>query len=130
LYLLDTNTVIYFFKGYGKVADMQLSKSPKEIALASINVYELEVGTAKSNRPEKRKKQLETLISRITVFPFALKEAKVAAKIRTELESRGTPIGPLDNLIAGTAICHNAVLVSRNTKEFNRIESLCVENWY
>lgn len=130
MYLLDTNTLIYFFKGLGNVAENLLSKSPKDISIPSIALYELEVGIAKSNSPKKRKKQLESLISRITVLPFASKEAEVAAVIRAELENIGTPIGPYDTLIAGIALSSNATLVTHNTKEFNRVEGLSLEDWF
>ena len=130
MYLLDTNTLIYFFKGMGNVSKVMLSKSPKDIAIPAIALYELEVGIAKSNNPQKRKVQLESLISRITVLPFTSKEAEVSALIRAELENQGTPIGPLDTLIAGIAVSSNAVLVTHNTKEFNRVERLTIEDWF
>ena len=130
MYLLDTSTLIYFFKGMGNIAETLLAKSPKDISIPSIALYELEVGIAKSNSPKKRKKQLESLISRITVSPFASKEAEVAAMIRTELENNGTPIGPYDNLIAGIALSLNAILVTHNTKEFSRVEGLNLEDWF
>lgn len=130
MYLLDTNTLIYFFKDMGNVAGTLLSKSPKDISIPSIALYELEVGIAKSNSPQKRKKQLETLISRIVVLPFATKEAEAAAVIRAKLENIGTPIGPYDILIAGIALSSNATLVTHNTKEFSRIEGLSIEDWY
>ena len=130
MYLLDTNTIIYFFKGLGNVAEIQLSKSPKDIAIPAIALYELEVGIAKSSNPEKRKKQLESLVSRIDVVPFTAKEAAVSATIRAKLEKQGTPIGSLDNLIAGIALCSNAVLVTHNTKEFSRIKGLTIEDWF
>jgi tRNA(fMet)-specific endonuclease VapC len=130
LYLLDTNTLIYFFKGMGNVAEILLSKSPKDISVPSIALYELEVGIAKSNSPKKRKEQLESLISRIAVLPFASKEAEVAAMIRAELENIGTPIGPYDTLIAGIALSSNATLVTHNTKEFSRVKDLSLEDWF
>lgn len=130
MYLLDTNILIYFFKGIGDVAETLLTKSPKDIAIPSIAIYELEVGIAKSKSPKKRKKQLETLISRIAVLPFASKEAEVAAMIRAELEKTGTPIGPYDTLIAGIALSANAILVTHNTKEFSRVEGLSLEDWF
>ena len=114
----------------GNVPEILLSKSPKDIAVPAISLYEIEVGIAKSNHPAKRKKQLEALVSRITVLPFTAKEAEVSADLRAELEKRGTPIGPLDNLIAGTALCANAVLVTHNTREFSRIEGLAIEDWF
>ena len=130
LYILDTNTLIYFFKGLGNVAGILLSKSPKDISIPSIALYELEVGIAKSTKPNKRRKQLESLISRINIFSFGVKEAEVAATIRANLESKGTPIGPYDTLIAGIALSNNATLVTHNTKEFERVNGLNIEDWY
>lgn len=129
MYLLDTNILIYFFKGFGNVAEILLSKSPKDIAIASITLYELEVGIAKSNNSRKRKKQLESFISCINILPFTSKEAETSARIRSDLEDQGMPIGPLDNLIAGTALCANSILVTHNTKEFCRVEGLIIEDW-
>lgn len=130
VYLLDTNTLIYFFKGMGDVADILLSQAPKDIFIPSIALYELEVGIAKSTKPQKRRKQLESLISRINISSFGEQEAKAAAMIRADLESKGTPIGPYDTLIAGTALSNNATLVTHNTKEFRRVKGLNIEDWY
>ncbi len=129
MYTLDTNMLIYFFKDIGKVADTLFSKSPKDISIPSIVLYELEVGIAKSNNPQKRKAQLESFLSSITILPFAAKEAEAAAMIRAELETLGTPIGPYDTLIAGTALSCNCTLVTNNTKEFNRVQNLRIEDW-
>ncbi len=130
MYLLDTNTVIYFFKGLGNVAEKLLSKSPQEIAIPSIVLYELEVGIAKSKNPQKRKEQLDSLLLYIKVFPFASKEAKLAASVRAELERLGTPIGGYDTLIAGTALSTNSTLITHNTKEFKRVQNLKMEDWF
>lgn len=130
MYFLDTNTLIYFFKGIGNVANILLSKAPKDIFVPSIVLYELEVGIAKSTKPKKRKTQLESLISRINISSFDAQEARVAATIRANLESNGIPIGPYDTLIAGTALSNNATLVTHNTKEFRRVKGLNIEDWY
>lgn len=130
MYLLDTNTLIYYFKGMGNVSQNFLSKSPQNISVPAIVLYELEVGIAKSDSPKKRIKQLHEIMSLINIIPFGEKEAKVAANIRATLEKRGTPIGPYDILIAGTALTHQAILVSRNTTEFERVNKLQIENWY
>ncbi len=114
----------------GNVASTLLSKSPKDISIPSIALYELEVGIAKSNKPQKRRKQLESFISLIAVLPFASKDAVVAAKIRAKLEKIGTPIGPYDTLIAGIALSSNATLVTHNTKEFSRVKGLSIESWF
>ncbi len=130
MYVLDTNTLIYFFKGVGNVAQKLLSKSPREIGIPSIVLYELEVGIAKSKSPRKRLKQLEEITSIVNVLPFTAREAKISATIRFQLEKKGIPIGPFDILIAGTALAHQAILVTHNTKEFKRINKLQIEDWY
>ena len=130
MYLLDTNTVIYFFKGMGGVAQKVLSLLPSEIAIPTIVLFELEVGIAKSNSPAARTKQLQGLTSVVKVIPFTRKEATAAARIRANLELRGAGIGPYDTLIAGTALANAAILVTRNTKEFSRIEGLRLEDWF
>ncbi len=130
MYILDTNTLIYFFKGIGNVADVLLSKSPKDISIPSIALYEIEVGIAKSTNPEKRRNQLESLVEFVNISSFSSKEAEAAAMIRADLESKGTPIGPYDILIAGTALSTNATLVTHNIKEFKRVSGLHLEDWY
>ena len=130
MYALDTNTIIYFFKNMGNVAQHLFSLPPHEIVLPSVVLYELEVGIAKSNSPEKRRTQLNELLTVVRVLPFTENEAAITAKVRVALERAGTPIGPLDVLIAGTALANQATLVTHNTKEFSRIDSLRLEDWF
>ena len=130
MYLLDTNTLIYFFKGVGNVTENLFSHSSQDISVPSIVVYELYVWIAKSNAPEKRTKQLNELLDNITVVDFGEKEAASSAKVRAFLEERGTPIGPLDTLIAGTALANRSTLITHNTKEFSRVDQLNIEDWF
>jgi len=130
VWVLDTNTLIDFFKGKGRVAEALFRHAPGDIGIPSIALYELQVGIAKSSSPEKRTRQLAELTSVVQVLPFHEQEAKAAADIRAALERQGTPIGPYDILIAGTALARGATLVSRNRKEFGRIHHLRVEDWY
>ena len=130
MYALDTNTVIYFFKNVGHVAEHLFSLPPHEIALPSVVLYELEVGIAKSTSPEKRRAQLNELLTLVRVLPFSENEATISAKLRAILEQAGTPIGPLDMMIAGTALANKATLVTHNTKEFSRINQLRLEDWF
>lgn len=130
MYILDTNTLIYFFKGMGNVARNLFAQSPNALMIPSVVLYELEVGIAKSTQPKKRRKQLEALTSRVDVIPFGAPEAKLAATIRSELESVGAPIGPYDLLIAGTALSVNATLITHNIKEFQRVRDLRIEDWF
>jgi tRNA(fMet)-specific endonuclease VapC len=130
MYVLDTNTLIYFFKGLGGVSKRVLALPPKQISIPSIVLYELEVGIARSTSPKKRRKQLEDFTSLVKVLPFGTEEARSAASIRVDLEKKGRPIGPYDILIAAVAMTNQFILVTRNTAEFSRIKGLRLENWY
>jgi tRNA(fMet)-specific endonuclease VapC len=130
MFLLDTNTVIYYFKDMGNVATRLLATPPRDVAISTVTLFELEVGIAKSRASAKRRAQLDTLVDLVTLLPFGATEAHAAASIRAKLEKRGRPIGPLDNLIAGTASAHGATIVTRNVEEFSRVKSLRIANWY
>ena len=130
MFILDTNTLIYFFKGMGKVADRMLENIPKSIGIPTIVLFELEVGIAKSSAPQKRQSQLRSLASVVNILPFRADEARIAATIRADLEKKGEPIGPYDVLIAGTALSHKGTLVTHNTQEFGRVKGLQIEDWY
>jgi len=78
----------------------------------------------------KRMEQLHQLLEQINIIDFGQKEAKESAIIRAKLEKAGTPIGSIDVLIAGSAVANNLILVTRNIKEFERVQTLKCENWY
>ena len=130
MFVMDTNSLIYFFKGMGSVASVLLSIPPQEVAIPTIVLFELEVGIAKSTASQKRRQQLSELTSVTKVLPFGIEEATVAADIRVKLEQRGNPIGPYDILIAATAISNNGTLVTHNVREFERVEGLQLVDWY
>jgi len=130
MYILDTNTLIYYFKGQGQVAQNLANVSAQEISIPTIVLFELQVGIAKSNSPAKRTQQLQELLSRVNLVLFDREAALAAAKIRAELEQQGTPIGQMDVLIAGTAIALQASLVTHNVKEFSRVSGLTIVDWY
>ncbi len=130
MFVLDSNTVIYFFQGRGRVAENLLGTPPREVAVPAIVVYELEVGTAKLGAAEKRRRLLDQLVDGLTVLPFGLEEARAGARIRVQLERDGMKIGPLDNLIAATALCRHATLVTHNTDEFGRVRGLEICDWF
>lgn len=130
MYVLDTNTLIYFFKGTGGVAQKLFSCAPSDIGVPAIVVYELQTGIAKSSSPQKRTRQLEDLLGSVHVLPFSLAEAKASAQVRARLEVAGTPIGAHDVLIAGTALANRCTLVTHNLAEFARVDGLEIEDWY
>ena len=130
MFALDTNTLVYFFKGLGRVHSRLLALSPAEIAIPSVVVYELEIGIAQSSQAAKRRAQLDELMALTATLPFDAAAAKRAAAVSSSLRRTGNPIGPMDNLIAGTALANGATLVTHNTSEFRRVRGLALEDWY
>ncbi len=130
MFVLDTNVVIHYFKGQGRVAERLLSTPPNEVVLPSIVVFELLVGMLKSKAPIRPREQVGLFLETVKALPFDRAEAAAAAQVRADLEAQGLAIGPLDVLIAGTALAHRTTLVTRNTREFGRVDGLTVENWY
>lgn len=130
MYVLDTNSLIYFFKGMGRVAESLLATPPQQIAIPAIVLYELEYGIARSSSPKKRRQQLAELCALVKVLPFDQDAARHSATIRVRLEKKGTPVGPHDLMIAGTALACRGVLVTSNTREFARVPGLSVQNWF
>ena len=63
------------------------------------------------------------------VLIFGNEEAEMSVTIRAALEKKGTPIGPYDVMIAGTALSNQGVLVTSNTKEFRRVPRLQIIDW-
>lgn len=130
MFALDTNTLIYFFKNAGQVKDRLLATPPAEIAVPAIVLYELELGITQSSQPIKRRAQLDTLLRSIKILVFDEAAAKISAQAEAALRAVGTPIGPKDILIAGTALAAGATLVTHNVREFRRVRGLKIVDWY
>lgn len=129
-YLLDTNTFIYYFKGFGSVKERLLVCQPSEIVLSSVVYYELQVGILKSTSPQKRIAQLASLKNQVNWVDFDEKSAQATAQIRVDLERIGKPIGSYDVQIAGMAVANDLILVTHNTGEFGRVNDLKLEDWF
>jgi len=127
--LLDTDTCIHALKRNASVLDRLLSRSRADIAVSVITEAELRTGAAKSSSPVKTSHLLENFLRPLAVVEFTSADATTYAQIRAKLERAGTPIGPLDTLIAAQAISRKLVLVTNNEREFGRVPGLRLENW-
>ena len=129
-YLLDTNICIYIIKKKPlQVIQKLQSLDISDVAISSITLSELEYGVSKSAAVEKNKLALTQFLAPIETIDFDDKSAEVYGRIRAHLEKRGTPIGPLDTLIGAHALSLGYTLVTNNTKEFERIPDIELENW-
>lgn len=129
-YLLDTNICIYLIKKHppevlAKFQQVQL----KQLHIPSIAVFELYYGIEKNNSHQRNLSALERFLEPLTIVDFTLEAAKKAAKVRSFLEKQGTPIGVYDLQIAAIALSHNMMLLTNNTREFERVKGLKLENW-
>ena len=129
LYLLDTNTCIYALKQRHGVLEKMLSKPRASIHLSVITESELRFGVAKSSTPAKTARLLEHFLRPLQIIDFQTEDAASYANVRAKLERAGTPIGPLDTLIAAQAVGRKLTLVTNNQREFRRVAGLHVENW-
>lgn len=100
-----------------------------EIGISSLTVAELDYGARKSANPEKNLSALHQFLLPFEIFAFGYDASSEYGKIRCSLEKNGTPIGPVDTLIAAHARSLRYKLVTNNEREFRRIETLEVENW-
>lgn len=130
MFVLDTNTLIHALKDLGHVRDRIVRARPADIAIPAIVAFELEFGTLRSARPEKRRRDLDQLFGILAILPFDGRAAARSARVRYELESTGDKIRPFDLLIAGTALAHGGILVTHNTAEFSRVRGLQLEDWF
>ena len=129
-YMLDTNICIYAIKHMPREVIERLNEhNPNEICISSVTYAELIHGVEKSKAVDKNRIALTLLLTDIEILPFDISAAEGYGEIRAELERKGTPIGPLDMMIAGHARSLGYTVVTNNIKEFERIDGLRLENW-
>ena len=128
-FLLDTDTCIYALKRDERVIERLLATARVDIALSVITEAELRTGAAKSSSSAKTVQLVENFLSPIARVEFTSDDAITYAAVRSKLEKAGTPIGPLDTLIAAQAVARKLILVSNNEREFGRVAGLTIENW-
>lgn len=128
--MLDANAVVDYLRGRGAIAANLLAVSPAEIGLPSVAACEVWVGVLGSQNAARRTVLFEQFLATLRILPFDGTTSRKAAQLRHDLERKGEAIGPLDMLIAATALINGAILVTRNVREFARIPELKVVNWY
>lgn len=129
-YMMDTNICIYAIKNKSEsVIRKILSQNPEDLCISVVTYAELMHGVEKSQAVEKNRIAMSLFLSAITVLDFDGEAAEAYGQIRAELERKGTPIDPMDLLIAGHARSQGLILVINNTREFARVTGLRIEDW-
>jgi tRNA(fMet)-specific endonuclease VapC len=128
-FLLDTDTCIYALKQNEHVIGRLLATAREDVFVSVITEAELRTGAAKSSAPVKTLRAIENFLRPLTLIDFTSDDAIAYATVRARLERAGTPIGPLDTLLASQAVARKLTFVSNNEREFRRVAGLAIENW-
>ena len=129
-WMLDTDTCIALIKRKPPNLIKRLqAKAVGDIGISSITLAELRFGVANSSHQEQNRTALDQFLLPLDIVAFDELAADCYGNVRAELEVRGTPIGPLDTLIAGHALSLNVVLVTHNVAEFKRVKGLRLDDW-
>ena len=127
-YLLDTNICIHYFKGQFGLKEKIENTGFENFAISEITLAELIYGAEKSQKVKKNLEVVENFADKIEILPI-LTCLRVYGKEKARLKSMGKPIGDLDLFIGSTAIVHEMIMVTRNVREFERMEGITIENW-
>jgi len=128
--MLDTNVCIYIIKNKPKSVKERFREFEiGELCISTITVSELMYGAYKSEHTEKNLKAIESFLLPFEIVDYDFKASMEYGKIRAYLEKKGRVIGNMDMQIAGHAFALDLVLVTNNTKEFERVEGLALDNW-
>jgi tRNA(fMet)-specific endonuclease VapC len=128
-YLLDTNICIYIIKEQpAQVLQRLIQAGRDSLAISTVTVAELAFGAAKSVRPETRAK-LENFLSKFPILNWDKDAAWVYGNVRKDIEAKGQRIGERDLMLACQALALDVTMVTNNTREFERVEGLRLENW-
>ena len=130
MYLLDTNICIYAMKNtYSSLTQKLFQVPPSDIFVSSITLGELEYGCAKSKWGQRSRDVMHLFLSAYTILPFNSDDATLWGSIRADLAAKGSPIGPYDIQLAAQSISKGLILVTHNTREFERVPSIVLEDW-
>lgn len=125
---LDTNAVIAVLRNPASTVALRLRRqSPGDVAISVVVLHELYWGAYRSARVEHNLAQVDALA--FPVLDLDLDDAREAGRLRAELAAVGLPIGGYDLLIAGQARARGLIVVTANTREFERVVGLNFEDW-
>ena len=128
-YMLDTNICIYTIKNKPQAVREAFTQHYWRMCISSVTLMELIYGAEKSAAPEKNLRVVEGFVSRLEVLNYGNDAAIQTGQIRAELAKADTPIGPYDSMIAAHARSLGLIMVTNNTREFERISGLRLEDW-
>lgn len=128
-YVLDTNICVYWLKGIMGIDKKLFAIDIDNIFVSSITIAELLYGSYNSAKVDENLEKVYAFEAAIKTFEIDRQCLEVYARIKAGLKAEGKIIDDFDILIASTAIVNDCILVTNNTKHFERINGLVIENW-
>jgi tRNA(fMet)-specific endonuclease VapC len=129
-YLLDTNICVFFLRGKLNLDDLIREKGRENCFISEITVLELRYGAENSGNPTKSHASVDAFVNGISIIPI-FGSIKRYAKEKVRLRKMGKPHqDEFDLLIGATAIENKLTLVTDNIKDFERLDSIKIENWF
>jgi len=128
MYLLDTNTCVFYIKGLFQLKEKFKRVGPAQLAIPEITLAELKFGVENSDQIEKNKLALEEFLSQIQIIPI-FNALDFYAKEKARLRKAGTPIDDFDLLIGASSVTEERVIVTNNTRHLERINGIQIEDW-
>lgn len=130
LYMLDTNACIGIINNKPITLRQKLLQiAVEDVAISQIVLYELEYGVCRSQHQQRNRDNLNQFLKYIQVLDWSTEQSQEAALVRCELMQLGQPIGHYDTLIAAHARSLKATLVTHNTREFEKVQGLLLQDW-
>ena len=128
-YMLDTNIVIYTIKNKPPAVREAFKKHEDQLCISAITLMELIYGAEASLAVDRNLRAIEGFAARLEVLPYDNDAAAHTGQLRAELKTKGRPIGPYDEMIAGHARSHGLAIVTNNIKQFKNVPGIRLENW-
>jgi len=123
-FMLDTNICIFTIKNKPASVRERFNLNQGRMCISSVTLMELIYGAEKSQMPERNLAVIEGY-----VLDYDAAAATHSGQIRAELARQGRPVGPFDQMIAGHARSRGLIIVTNNTREFERVDGLRIEDW-
>ena len=128
--LLDTNVCVRFLRGDKTVAKRLLDADESdELRIPAMVEGELFYGVEKSERRDENREKVRSLIAFIPVCHTDDETMEKFGELKARAEAAGKRVDDADVIIAATAMRHNAVLVTGNSRHFSRFDGLVIEDW-
>jgi len=128
-WMLDTHICIYTIKNKPQAVRQAFNQRVGQLCISTVTAMELVYGAEKSMAPSHNLTVVEGFLARLDMLEYDLAAAASTGQLRAELARAGTPIGLYDAMIAGHARSQGLILITYNTREFDRVDGLRLEDW-